>query len=67
MSNEMGTHMGHLTPEQRAIRAVKNQRNLARVHPVGSQHGLNMPEAGSNHRIHSQLFVRGNKLARGGR
>jgi hypothetical protein len=57
--------MGHLDPEARARRAVKNARNRNRVHPIGAVHALDMPVAGADARATSRLAQSGNRQARG--
>ena len=59
-----GTHRGHLKPEHRARQMAKNARNRSRVHPKGD-HGLDMPAPGSPKRIHTRLFLKGNRTTRG--
>ena len=53
-----GTHMGRLSPEARAIRAVKNARCAARS-------GQAERPPGSSKRVHTRLHLRGNRQARG--
>ena len=61
-----GTHEGNISdPIRRAVRAAKNARNKARVHPEGVHH-LAMPVAGNQKAALRRLTLRGNRMARGG-
>lgn len=60
-----GTHGGKLNAEARARRATKNARNRNRQHEEHPLHKHDMIAPGSNKRIHSRLFTRGNRMQRG--
>ena len=62
----MGTHEGKITdPLRRDVRAAKNARNRARVHPESTVHHLAMPVAGNQKAALRRLALRGNRMARG--
>lgn len=60
-----GTHGGKLSADARARRSAKNARNRNRSHPRHPLHQHDMIEPGSNKKVHTRLFTRGNRLSRG--